>query len=624
MRLHNGAMELAEARRRRRFAKFATFLLGFTMLVIVWGAFVRASLSGDGCGAHWPLCNGVVVPLGAEAETLIEYFHRLTSGLCLPLAIVLYVWSRRISEPRSALRKAAGLSVVFMVTEALVGAWLVLKELVAENDSIFRAIWMAVHLANTFLLLGAIGMTVFLARGGPVPRLRGQGALLPALLLALAAMLFLGVSGAVTALGDTLFPSRSLMEGLRQDISPTAHFLIRLRLFHPLIATSVGLYLVLVLGVAATLRRSPLLLRLNRWVLGLFAAQMVHGFLNVVTLAPIPMQLLHLVLADLLWLSLLWAVAAALGEGVPQLETEAAHEVQQSSARPVGARATVSAYLALTKPRVISLLLFTALTAMFAAAGGWPGLGLFLAVAVGGYMAAGSANAINMVLERDLDAMMTRTSRRPTVTLAISSRNALAFGFALAAGSFALLWTVANLLSAVMALSGLVFYVMVYTLLLKRRTWQNIVIGGAAGAFPPLVGWTAVTGQLHPLALTLFAIIFMWTPVHFWALSLLIKEDYARAGVPMLPVVHGERVTLLQIALYAVLTALVSVMPLLQGHVGWMYLWASVLLNAALLARSVGLLRRSDRPRIVSFYKFSMAYLGLLFLVLAVDRSWLI
>ena len=616
-------MESAEARSRRRFAKFATFLLGFTLLVIVWGAFVRASLSGDGCGAHWPLCNGVFVPLGGETKTFVEFFHRVSSGLCLPFALVLYGWARRISPRRSPLRTAAAFSVLFMVTEALVGAWLVLKGLVAQNDSMFRAIWMATHLANTFLLLGSIGMTVFLARGGPAPKLRGQGALLPALLLALAATLILGVSGAVTALGDTLFPARSVAEGLRQDISPTAHFLIRLRLFHPLIATSVGLYLALVLGVAGSLRRSALLGKASKWVLILFCAQMVHGILNVLTLAPIPMQLTHLVLADLLWLSLLWAVAAALGEGVPQIETEGAHRAPEAEGEPAGSRATVGAYVALTKPRVISLLLFTALTAMFAAAGGWPGLGLFLAVALGGYMAAGAANTINMVLERDLDAKMTRTSKRPTVTRAISSRNALAFGFALALGSFALLWWAANLLSAVMALSGLVFYVMVYTLLLKRRTWQNIVIGGAAGAFPPLVGWTAVTGQLHPLALTLFAIVFFWTPVHFWALSLLIKDDYARAGVPMLPVVHGERVTLVQIALYAVLTALISVMPLLQGQVGWVYLATAALLNVALLARAVGLLVRSDRPRIVSFYKFSMAYLGLLFLLLAVDRSWL-
>lgn len=615
-------MESAEALSRRRFAKFATFVLGFTLLVILWGAFVRASLSGDGCGAHWPLCNGVVVPLDGDTETFIEFFHRVTSGLCLPLALGLYVWARRISPRRSPLRTAAAFSVLFMITEALVGAWLVLKGLVAENDSVFRAIWMATHLANTFLLLGAIGMTVFLARGGPAPRLRGQGSLLPALLLGLAAMLILGVSGAVTALGDTLFPARSLAEGLRQDISPTAHFLIRLRLFHPLIATSVGLYLVLVLGVASSLRRSALLNRASKWVLILFGVQMVHGFLNVLTLAPIPMQLLHLLLADFLWLALVWAVAAALGEGVPQVETEGVHSAPRAE-EPAGAKATVRAYLALTKPRVISLLLFTALTAMFAAAGGWPGLGLFLAVALGGYMAAGAANTINMVLERDLDARMARTSKRPTVTRAISSRNALTFGFALALGSFALLWWAANLLSAVMALSGLVFYVMVYTLLLKRRTWQNIVIGGAAGAFPPLVGWTAVTGQLHPLALTLFAIIFFWTPVHFWALSLLIKDDYARAGVPMLPVVHGERVTLIQIALYAVLTALISVMPLLQGQVGWVYLATAALLNAALLARAAGLLMRSDRPRIVSFYKLSMAYLALLFLLLAVDRSWL-
>jgi protoheme IX farnesyltransferase len=172
-----------------------------------------------------------------------------------------------------------------------------------------------------------------------------------------------------------------------------------------------------------------------------------------------------------------------------------------------------------------------------------------------------------------------------------------------------------------LAFAGLVFYVIVYTLLLKRRTWHNIVIGGAAGAFPPLVGWAAVTGELAPLAWYLFAIIFVWTPAHFWALALLIKDDYAKAGVPMLPVVLGERVTVIQIALYAVLTAIVSTLPLLQGLVGMGYVVAASLLNLLLVVRSLQLLQAPDRPHALSMYKYSMLYLFLLFLALAVDSA---
>jgi protoheme IX farnesyltransferase len=227
-----------------------------------------------------------------------------------------------------------------------------------------------------------------------------------------------------------------------------------------------------------------------------------------------------------------------------------------------------------------------------------------------------------MVIERDLDAKMKRTSKRPIVTRHISTTEGLIFGLALAAGSFGLLWWAANLLAAVMALSGLVFYVFVYTMLLKRRTWHNIVIGGAAGAFPPLVGWAAVTGELSPLAWWLFLIVFTWTPVHFWALALLIKDDYAKAEVPMLPVVLGEKVTVIQIGLYSIATALISSMPLLQRQVGPMYLVGAVALNALLILRSLQLYQRPDRPHAVTLYKYSMVYLALLFLVMAFDRSF--
>jgi protoheme IX farnesyltransferase len=284
----------------------------------------------------------------------------------------------------------------------------------------------------------------------------------------------------------------------------------------------------------------------------------------------------------------------------------------------------IKAYVALTKPRVISLLLFTALASAIAARGEWPGLGIFLAVAVGGYMAAGAANTINMVVDRDIDYSMQRTRSRPTVTQAIPTDHALWFAFVLSVLSFAILWGFGNLLSAVMAFSGLVFYVVVYTMLLKRRTWHNIVIGGAAGAFPPLVGWAAVTNSLPPLALYLFAIIFVWTPVHFWALALLLKDDYAAAGVPMLPVVKGERTTVIQIGAYAIGTAVVTLLPFFLpqvARVGYIYAGSAVVLNVILLVQCIQLFRRTERVYASRLFHFSMLYLAILFLMLAVDRS---
>jgi heme o synthase len=208
------------------------------------------------------------------------------------------------------------------------------------------------------------------------------------------------------------------------------------------------------------------------------------------------------------------------------------------------------------------------------------------------------------------------------VTSRISGSQALAFSMALAVGSFAVLAIGANLLAAMLSLAGLVFYVVVYTLFLKRRTTHNIVIGGAAGCFPPLVGWAAVTGDLHgALAWYLFAIIFVWTPAHFWALALLIKDDYTHVGIPMLPSVVGDRVTVVQITIYALITAGVSLLPLVQSLVGWVYVAAAVALNVLLIARSLKLLRNSDRANARSMYLYSMAYLALLFLALAIDRS---
>jgi protoheme IX farnesyltransferase len=378
----------------------------------------------------------------------------------------------------------------------------------------------------------------------------------------------------------------------------------------------VGLYLVLAAGLLAHLRPSSQVKRLAPLVWTVLFAQMALGAVNMLLLAPVALQLAHLLVADILWIVLLLQGAEACAEGVPQVEIAHARREEQ----PLGG-ATWRDYIALTKPRVISLLLFTTLAAMFIAQGGMPDPLVLLAVALGGYMAAGSANAINMVVERDLDGRMDRTAGRPTVTQKIPSRDALLFAFALAGVSFAALWAFANMLAAMLALAGLVCYVIVYTIFLKRRSWTNIVIGGAAGAFPPLVGWASVTGDLSLLAWCLFAIIFVWTPVHFWALALILKDDYAKAGVPMLPVVMGDRATIVQIAWYAAVTIVLSAMPAVMGQTGSLYLWAAALLNIVLVERCLQLYLKRDRPRAGSLFKYSMLYLALLFLAMAVDRS---
>lgn len=288
-------------------------------------------------------------------------------------------------------------------------------------------------------------------------------------------------------------------------------------------------------------------------------------------------------------------------------------------------------YLMLTKPRVISLLLWTTWMAMLIAQGGWPGTQLFLVTGLGFYLAAGAAHAINNIYDRDIDLAMKRTSTRPIAAGRISVFAASVYAAALGIASFALLWTMAKPLSAWMALSGLVFYVLVYTVLLKRRTWSNIVIGGAAGAFPPLVGWAAVTNDLPPLAWTLFGIIFLWTPVHFWALAILIKDDYAQVGVPMLPVVKGEKATAVQIAWYMVLTVGGSLLPFVlpffdiattsSTRFGFFYGLCAVVLNGILAWQCWQLLKTPERKVASHLFHYSMLYLFLLFGAMAVDRT---
>jgi protoheme IX farnesyltransferase len=280
-------------------------------------------------------------------------------------------------------------------------------------------------------------------------------------------------------------------------------------------------------------------------------------------------------------------------------------------------RTVASDLFEMTKPKVQSLLLFTTITTMYVA--GDPSLGLVALTCLGGALSAGGAGAINHVIDRDIDRAMARTADRPVAAGRISPEAGLAFGITLGVAAFVLLATTVNLLAAALSLSGLLGYVFVYTLWLKRTTPQNIVIGGAAGAVPPLVAWAAVTGGLDGTPLYLFAIVFFWTPPHFWALSLLMKDEYARAGVPMLPVVRGERETRRQILLYTVLLYAVTQLPFCAGAFGTTYLVASVLLGAAFIYGSVRLARHPERRNALRLYLFSLAYLAALFAVMVAD-----
>jgi protoheme IX farnesyltransferase len=274
----------------------------------------------------------------------------------------------------------------------------------------------------------------------------------------------------------------------------------------------------------------------------------------------------------------------------------------------------------LTKPRIISLLLLTTIAPMFVA--GTPSLGLILIVALGGYLMAGGANAVNMYLDRDIDDRMARTRLRPIPSGRMSGKSVLAFGVALATAATFVFAMFTNLLTAALALAGFYFYVYVYTRWLKRTTPHNIVIGGAAGAFPPLVGWAAMTGRVDLVAVYLFLIIFYWTPPHFWALALLKQRDYGKAGVPMAPLVWGERETMRQMLWYALILIAITILPVTFGAFGRIYLVSALILGALMLVGIIRMMRAEDwTARAWWLYKYSLLYLALLFVAMAADRK---
>jgi heme A synthase len=304
-----------------RLARYVWVVLIYNLGVIAWGAYVRATGSGAGCGAHWPLCNGEVVPRSPTTATLVELTHRLTSGLLGLLVLALVVAAFRTFPRRHPARATSLVNLFFLVTEALVGAGLVLLELVADNKSLARGWWMAGHLVNTFLLLAVTTLMTWYGWSDAAPRLRGPAA--GRLGAGLALLLAVGVTGAIAALGDTLFPASSLAAGVAMDMAPGAHLLLRLRVLHPFLASAAAAYLLWIAGTLASKAPTPTGRRLASWVGGLVLAQVVVGFANLALLAPAGMQIVHLLLADAVWIGTVLLAAAVTGSAAEARGTAA-------------------------------------------------------------------------------------------------------------------------------------------------------------------------------------------------------------------------------------------------------------------------------------------------------------
>jgi protoheme IX farnesyltransferase len=381
--------------------------------------------------------------------------------------------------------------------------------------------------------------------------------------------------------------------------------------------------LVLALAVRLSRRSDPVSRELRRSVavvVALTVLQIGIAAVMVLELLPPALRAAHLLGGTLVWAALI--VLVFYSGRTPRTARESGGAAATPPAVPAARPSLLADLVTLTKPRIISLLLVTTVAPMFITPAGLPSVSLVLWVILGGYLMAGGANAINMWFDRDIDDKMSRTRLRPIPAGRIPATLGLAFGISLGLGAFAIFWYRVNPLSAWLALGGLLFYVFIYTIWLKRTSPQNIVIGGAAGAFPPLVGWAAVMGRLDLAAIYLFAIVFYWTPPHFWALALIKRNEYARAGIPMMPVVRGEARTKFEMLAYTLILLPLTLMPAFFGALGVFYGIAAALLGARLLWYCIQLLReQSSTPLAWRMYRYSLLYLALLFVAMGIDRA---
>jgi heme o synthase len=623
-----------------RFQKLAATTVAGTLLLVTVGVVVRATDSGLGC-PDWPFCYGQLLPALGDPKAWIEWSHRTIAAilglLILAQAVVAFVDHR---DRRSLLWPSIG-AVLLVGFQAYLGRQTVLLGNTGES--------VTAHLATSQALLGLL--VFILVRSTFPARIGGRGAsqrftLLVALgAAATYALLLFGAR--VTATDAALvFPDWPLMGG---TLLPPLSELTATHVLHRWVAIVVGLIVAaIVIAAIRTQRRHRVVVRLAVAAGIAFVAQALVGGLQVLTRLAEWTQTLHVALGAIVWM-LICALAITAyytarvsapvgsglvsGRGVLSGEPGTTAMAGSSTAEPgtTGTRGqTIRAYIALTKPRIIELLLVTTVPAMVLAARDVPGLGFgewtWLAVwtLVGGSLAAGSANAINCYLDRYIDELMVRTRRRPLPAHQMEPERAVVFGILLGAISLVVMAWFVNLVAAFLTLLAIAFYVFVYTIMLKRTTTQNIVIGGAAGALPPVIGWAAVTGSVALPAVILFAIVFYWTPPHFWALSLRIRKDYAAARVPMLPVVRGVPETTRQIGLYTILLVAISLVLFAVARMGPIYLGSALVLGAIFIWQAfrlwrVGTSEEGSTAGAIRLYRYSITYLTLLFAAVAVD-----
>ena len=615
-----------------RFQKLAALTLGTALLLVTVGVVVRATDSGLGC-PDWPLCHGQIIPPLDDPKAWIEWIHRGIAVIIGFMIVGLAGLALRDHRDRPSLVWPSLASVGLVGFQAWLG-----RETVRLGNS---GESVTAHLAAAMLL---VGLLVFLTVRAAFPtRITGRGAsqqfTLLASFAAVATFALLLFGSNVTATDSALvFPDWPLMGG---SLAPPLTEASSAQVLHRWVAGLVGLLVAFVAILAWRTRRDQrTLVRLAVGAGSLFAVQVVIGGLQVLTRLSAWTQTLHLAIGAIIWAMLVglavlsyYSARTAVADKTVAEPTATDDGPGAGIAAPPSAQTrgdSVRAYIALTKPRIIELLLVTTVPAMVLATRWVPGIdwgawgGLVFWTMLGGTLAAGSANAINCYLDRDIDLLMARTRRRPLPSHQVEPERAVVFGIVLGVISFAVMTVFVNLLAAFLTLLAIAFYVVVYTMMLKRTTTQNIVIGGAAGALPPVIGWAAVTGDVGIPALILFAIVFYWTPPHFWALSLRIRKDYAAAGVPMLPVVKGIPETTRQIGLYTVLMVAISLILWPVGRMGLIYLGAAVGLGAVFLYQAYALWRQGSSEEAstqgaISLYKYSISYLSLLFLAVAVD-----